>query len=402
MPRHVHTVAVQHVAPPAELTQNDVDVHVDADTDSRRMAQALKLAQHAIGSSDPNPRVGCVVADATGMLLAEGWTQAAGGHHAEAMALRQAQAAGRSVVGATAWVTLEPCAHFGRTPPCCDALIAAGIARVVVAMGDPNPRVGGQGLARLRAAGVQVDVLNGALADQAAALNIGFLSRMIRGRPWVRMKLAASMDGRTALPDGQSQWITSPEARADGHVWRKRAGAILTGIGTVLADDPRLDVRLEPTTLQPLKVILDSRLRLPASARLLASPGSALVVTGGSADRRNSAVLENMGVELVSMPDAAGRVDLHRLMAELAARQINEVHVEAGATLNGELLAAGLVDELLIYLAPVLLGAGPGLAALPALNRLDAAVRYRMAHTAQVGPDLRVVLRTAGALDWLR
>lgn len=347
------------------------------------MARALQLAEQAIALSEPNPRVGCVIVAADGRLLGEGHTQAAGQAHAEVMALRDAAARGATVAGATAYVTLEPCAHHGRTPPCCDALIAAGMARVVVALGDPNPLVGGQGLARLRAAGIAVET--GVLADAAAQLNIGFLTRMRSGRPWVRLKWAASLDARTALADGRSQWITGPDARLDGQRWRRRAGAVLTGIGTALADDPRLDVRDIATARQPLRVVLDRQGRLPARARLLQPPGELLQIHGPDAS-------PVAALHWQAPLGRDGQLDLPAVLDELGRRGINELHVEAGSRLNGALLAAGLVDELLIYLAPKLLGPGRGVADLPALAALDAAQRWSWLDSQTVGADLRLRL----------
>ncbi len=347
------------------------------------MARALQLAEQAIGLSDPNPRVGCVITSAAGEMLGEGHTQAAGQAHAEVMALRDAQFRGNAVAGATAYVTLEPCAHHGRTPPCCDALIAAGLTRIVVAVGDPNPLVGGQGIARLRAAGLQVDT--GLLADAAEQLNIGFLKRMRCGLPWVRLKWAASLDARTALPDGRSRWITSPAARLDGQHWRRRAGAVLTGIGTALADDPRLDVRDIATARQPLRVLLDRQGRLPPSARLLQAPGELLQIVGPGAQ-----AVSPLNWQAPLADD--GRLDLQAVLAELGRRGINELHVEAGAQLNGALLAAGRVDELLIYLAPKLLGPGRGVAELPLLPEVDAAAAWRWLEPQAVGGDLRLRL----------
>lgn len=337
---------------------------------SAALHRALALATEAIGLSDPNPRVGCVILGADGTELGAGHTQPAGQAHAEVMALRDAAARGQDVRGATAIVTLEPCSHHGRTPPCCDALIAAGIGRVVVAIEDPNPQVAGQGLARLRAAGIAVELADEAVADAARELNIGFFSRMQRGRPFVRLKSAISLDGRTALPDGRSQWITGEAARADGHAWRKRAGAVLTGIGTVLADDPRLDVRLVPTARQPLRVVLDPQGRLPASARILQPPGEARVI-------------------------GPGRADLSALLSELGTQGINELHVEAGPVLSGAFIDADLVDELLIYQAPMLIGEGRPLAALRPLAGLGDAGRWRLVEALPVGPDLRLRLRPA-------
>lgn len=335
---------------------------------STALREALALAQQAIGLSDPNPRVGCVLLSPDGQTLGAGHTQAAGQAHAEIMALRDAVARGHDVRGATAVVTLEPCAHHGRTPPCCEALIAAGIAHVVAALEDPNPQVAGRGLERLRAAGVTVELAPPALADAAREINIGFLSRMQRGRPFVRLKSAISLDGRTALPDGRSQWITSDAARADGHAWRKRAGALLTGVGTVLADDPRLDVRLVPVARQPLRLVLDPRGRTPATAKILQPPGEARIL-------------------------GPGRADLPALLAALGQEGINELHVEAGPTLSGAFLDAGLVDELLLYQAPMLMGEGRPLAELAPLADLAQARRWRLVEATPVGPDLRLRLR---------
>ena len=372
-----------------------------SEQDSARLREALELAHSAIGVSDPNPRVGCVIARADGSTLGVGATQEAGGPHAEVMALRQAEAAGLEVRGATAWVTLEPCAHHGRTPPCCDALISAGIGRVVVAVGDPFSQVSGAGIARLRAAGVQVDMATGELADAAREINIGFFSRILRQRPWVRLKIAASLDGRTALPDGRSQWITGPEARADGHAWRRRAGAVLTGLGTVVADDPRLDVRLVPTGRQPLRVVVDSNLRMPTDAKLLDPPGAVLVATTAD-DPVRRAELQARGAEVLQLSATAGRVDLGCLLAELAQRGINELHVEAGPRLNAALLKTGWVDELVIYLAPMLLGSGAEMAALGQLDQISDATRYEFREVVRVGDDIRLRARPAGSGEFLR
>lgn len=356
--------------------------------DHRHMQRALQMAEAAIGLTEPNPRVGCVIVGPG--WTAEGHTQAAGQAHAEVMALRDAQSRGLDVAGATAYVTLEPCAHHGRTPPCCDALIAARLGRVVVALGDPNPQVAGEGLRRLRAAGIRVD--EGLGADESAALNVGFLSRMQRGLPFVRMKVAASLDGRTALDDGRSQWITGPAARQDGHRFRRRAGAILTGIGTVLADDPRLDVREVATPQQPLRVVVDARAQLPPQARIVAPPGELLLYTldpDAPAARR----LQGQGVQLAAAPGVQGRVDLAAVLRDLAARGVNELHVEAGARLNASLLAADQVDELLLYLAPMFIGPGRPMAALPPLAQLADATRFEFVDSTAVGPDLRLRAR---------
>lgn len=368
------------------------------------LARAATEAEHATGLSDPNPRVGCALADASGQVLGVGHTQQAGGPHAEIVALRAAQAAGQDVRGATAYVTLEPCAHHGRTPPCCDALIAAGVGRVVIALADPNPLVGGQGAARLRAAGVAVEVLplDHPTAVATRELNIGFLSRMVRGLPWVRLKVAASLDGRTALHNGVSQWITSPAARADGHAWRKRASALLTGVGTVLEDDPRLDVRLVPTARQPVRVVVDSRLDMPATARILQPPGEVWVYTAAPADAtaHQRAALAAMGVTVIDCPGPTGKVDLPALLRDLAGREVNELHVEAGHKLNGSFLREGLVDEMLLYLAPKLLGDGAGLAALGPFSSLDGAPEFEFVDTQRVGPDLRLRARPPGRANF--
>jgi diaminohydroxyphosphoribosylaminopyrimidine deaminase/5-amino-6-(5-phosphoribosylamino)uracil reductase len=365
-------------------------------SDLERLQEALALAGGAIGVTEPNPRVGCVVADARGHPVGRGATQQAGGPHAEVMALRQATASGAPLAGGTAWVTLEPCAHHGRTPPCCDALIEAGLARVVVGIGDPFPQVAGAGIARLRAAGIIVDVAEGAIARACRELNIGFFSRVRRGRPWLRMKVAASLDGRTALHNGRSQWITGPEARADGHAWRRRASAVLTGVGTVLEDNPRLDVRLVATERQPLRVVVDSRLETPPGARLLGLPGAVLIY-GAVDDAPRQAALAAAGAEVTLQPGPGGKVDLTAMLADLARRCVNELHVEAGHRLNASLLRAGLVDELLVYMAPTLLGDARGMADLPALESLDEASRWRFTDVQRIGDDLRLMARTADA-----
>ncbi len=358
-------------------------------TERRWMDEALALARGAIGLSEPNPRVGCVIVAANGTrVLGRGHTQARGDAHAEVMALRDAAAHGADVRGATAYVTLEPCSHHGRTGPCCDALAAAGLARVVAAAQDPNPLVAGQGLARLRAAGIEVAVGPG--EAQTRDLNVGFFSRMERGRPWVRMKVAASLDGVTALQNGASQWITSAAARADGHAWRARAGAVLTGIGTVLEDDPRLDVRLVPSHRQPDLVVVDSRLELPLDAALFTPPGRRVLVAFAQRDAGREAALAQRGAVLVHLAGAHGKVDLEALLRELARREVNELHVEAGHKLNGSLLREALVDELLVYLAPTLLGAGRPMAAFGPLAELAQGLPFAFAEAAPVGPDLRI------------
>ena len=359
-------------------------------------ARAAGLAKLSVGTSEPNPRVGCVLLARDGGNLGEGHTQQAGGPHAEVMALLAAREAGHDVRGAIAYVTLEPCSHHGRTPPCCDALIEAGIAKVVVAIEDPNPLVAGQGIARMRAAGIEVEVVGGEWGAASRELNIGFFSRMIRGRPWVRMKIAASLDGRTALEGGASQWITGEAARADGHAWRKRAGAVLTGIGTVREDDPRLDVRLAPTDKQPLRVVVDSRLDIAPKARVLQPPGQALVYSA-CVDAARIASLTAPHVEVARLPaNAQGKTDLAAMLADLARREVNELHVEAGEKLNGSLLREGLVDELLVYVAPRLFGAGRGMAAIGPLASLAESLDFEFVDVERVGADLRLRLRPPG------
>lgn len=347
----------------------------------------------ALWRSNPNPRVGCVLTNASGELIGQGHTQQAGGPHAEIMALRDAAARGHDVRGATAWVTLEPCSHQGRTGPCCDALVSAGIARVVASIADPNPQVSGQGFQRLRAAGVQVEVGPG--AAESRELNIGFFSRMVRKTPWVRMKVAASLDGTTALANGNSQWITSAEARADGHAWRARACAVLTGVGTVLEDDPLLDVRLVDTPRQPHLVVVDSRLETPADARLF-GPGRKLFFYCATPDTARQAALEARGATVIALPGADGKVDLAAMLRDLAQREVNELHVEAGHKLNGSLIRAGLADEFLVYLAPKLLGAGHGLSNLGPFSTLSEAIGLDFRSIEKIGPDLRILARIPG------
>jgi diaminohydroxyphosphoribosylaminopyrimidine deaminase/5-amino-6-(5-phosphoribosylamino)uracil reductase len=364
--------------------------------DRIRLLEALALAHGAIGVSDPNPRVGCIIGHADGRVLARGATQAAGSAHAEAAAIAAARDAGVDLRGSTAWVTLEPCAHHGRTPPCADALTAAGIARVVVGIGDPFALVDGRGIARLRAAGIEVELAGADIAAACRELNIGFHHRIATGRPWVRMKIAATLDGRTALADGRSQWITSAPARTDGHAWRRRAQALLTGIGTVLEDDPRLDVRLVPTMLQPLRVVVDSGWQTPPAARLLAPPGVALVIGARDDDaeaRARRQALEAAGAQTLHISSDGVKTDLARIVAMLGERGVNELHVEAGHKLNASLLRAGLVDELLVYQAPSLLGDGREMAALGRLPALDAALRWQYHAVDRIGPDLRLQLR---------
>jgi diaminohydroxyphosphoribosylaminopyrimidine deaminase/5-amino-6-(5-phosphoribosylamino)uracil reductase len=351
--------------------------------DHALMARAVALAARGRDTATPNPSVGCVIAKA-GRVIGEGWHAKAGEAHAEAMALA---ACSQSPEGATAYVTLEPCSHHGRTPPCADALAAARVGRVVAALEDPNPQVSGRGLARLREAGVRVET--GLLADAARQVHRGFLARMSRGRPWVRLKSAASLDGRIALANGESRWITGEAARRDVHALRARSCALLTGIGTVLRDDPELTVRHVPCSRQPRRVVVDSRLDLPPSARILS--GEPPLVVTVSEDRARRAALEALGAEVVVVPADGAKTDLVAVARLLADRGFNDVMVETGAKLGGSLLRAGVVDEIVLYLAPLLMGdAAQGLFALPAFERLGEALRPRIVDVRAVGPDLRV------------
>ncbi|WP_312510713.1 bifunctional diaminohydroxyphosphoribosylaminopyrimidine deaminase/5-amino-6-(5-phosphoribosylamino)uracil reductase RibD [Massilia sp.] len=352
------------------------------------MTLALEWAARGMYITAPNPRVGCVIVK-DGVVIGAGHTQPAGQAHAEIQALRDALERGNDVRGATAYVTLEPCSHYGRTPPCSNALIEAGLGRVVAAMGDPNPLVAGRGMAQLEAAGIAVS--SGLLADAAHELNIGFLSRMRRGLPWVRLKVAASLDGATALENGESQWITGPAARADGHAWRARTQVILTGIGTVKADNPQLTVRGIDTPLPPRRVIVDSRLDIDLDARILQGEPCWIVAAG--AHEEKAAALRAAGHEVLYLPNAHGKVDLPALMRELGRREINEVHVEAGAKLNASLVREGCVDELLVYLAPSLIGPGQGMFDLPPLAQLAERRQLRFHDVARVGDDLRILAR---------
>jgi diaminohydroxyphosphoribosylaminopyrimidine deaminase/5-amino-6-(5-phosphoribosylamino)uracil reductase len=353
------------------------------------MARALRLGARGLDTTTPNPRVGCVLVKG-GRVVGEGWHVRAGEPHAEVLALR---AAGAEAAGATAYVSLEPCAHHGRTPPCADALVAARVGRVVAAMPDPNPRVSGAGLQRLREAGIPAEA--GLLAGEATELNIGFVSRMTRGRPWVRVKIAASLDGKTALASGASQWITGPDARRDGHRWRARSCVVMTGIGTLRDDDPRLTVRDVPCERQPRRVVVDSRLRIRTDARILEGGGAVVVTATSDAHRRRA--IEATGAEVWEVPDANGKVDLRKLVHRLGEAEANEVLVEAGINLHSALVAAGMVDELLLYLAPHMLGdEGRGMFALPGLGTLEDRLRLDIREVRRFGPDLRLLARLAG------
>lgn len=355
--------------------------------DYRHMAHALLLARRGLYGTDPNPRVGCVLIR-DGKIVGEGWHERAGAPHAEINALT---AAGEYACGATAYVTLEPCCHYGRTPPCTAALINARIARVVAAMSDPNPQVAGKGLAILRDAGIRIAC--GVLEAEARLLNPGFIQRMREGRPFVRLKLAMSLDGRTALASGDSQWLTSEAARRDVQRLRARSSAILTGIGTLLADDPSLNVRLPEAPRQPLRVILDTALQTPPTAKTLHLPGSVLIFTAVSEANRH-APLQAVGANIVTIPRTTGGLNLHAVMAELARREGNEIHAECGPTLAGALLQAGLLDELVIYLAPLLLGdRARSLFQLPELTRMQDRWEWELTDTRIVGRDWRLTLR---------
>lgn len=357
---------------------------MSASADARFMARAIELARRGLYTTDPNPRVGCVLVKGE-RVVGEGWHVRAGEAHAEIAALAQA---GASASGATAYVTLEPCCHHGRTPPCTTALIEAGVENVVAAMRDPNPRVAGRGFAALESG--RVTVRSGVLRAEAEKLNPGFIQRLKRGRPFVRLKIAASLDGRTALASGESKWITGEAARADVQRWRARSSAIVTGIGTVLADDPRLDVRVFDIGRQPLRVVLDSRLRTPPTARMLSLPGDSLIVTADAVPP--TAALQRAGAEVLCLPGADGRVDIAALLQQLAAREMNEVLVEAGAGVCGAFLAAGIADELLLYYAPHILGdSARGMFGFPVLKQMHDRISLKITDQRMVGTDLRII-----------
>ncbi len=361
------------------------------------MRLCLVQAAMARPLCSPNPAVGAIIVGPDGETAGVGHTQHRGGPHAEIMALRDAETRGRSVKGATIYVSLEPCSHHGHTGPCAEALIRAGIAKVVASSLDPNPLVSGNGFAQLRDAGIEVVV--GAGASETRELNIGFFSRMIRKRPWVRMKIAASTDGKTALENGTSQWITSEAARKDGHAWRARSTAILTGIGTILKDDPRLDVRLANPTLQPQLVVVDSHLSTPLNARIFHAQRKVLIYTAEGNDEKKMA-LEKNGAVVVRLPihrdGLRTQVDLTAMLTDLARREINELHVESGPKLNGSLIQGNLVDEFLFYLAPKLLGSGLPMATMGPFNKLSQAIEFEFLSSELIGPDLRLLARIPG------
>jgi diaminohydroxyphosphoribosylaminopyrimidine deaminase/5-amino-6-(5-phosphoribosylamino)uracil reductase len=356
---------------------------MSATRDAFYMARAINLAKRGRYTTDPNPRVGCVLVrdDA---VIGEGWHVKAGQGHAEVEALKNLPDA----KGATAYVTLEPCSHQGRTPPCSDALIKAGVSKVVTAMQDPNPKVSGRGLEKLKAAGIEV--ICGVLQEDAQALNRGFIKRMTDNRPFVRSKLAMSLDGRTAMASGESKWITSDEARADVQRLRAESSAILTGINTVLADDPALNARVDEDVLQPVRVVLDTHLNMPITAQMAKLPGRSLILTGVQ-DEQKQRALEQAGFEVYVLPCKNGRLDLHAVMHFLAGQQINELLIEAGPVLNGALLAEGLIDEYVIYMAPCILGdQGRGLFNLPGLERMKDKKQLKLRDTRQIGQDLKL------------
>ena len=363
--------------------------------DHQFMSEALAEAQKALYLSSPNPRVGCIIVKA-GQVIGRGFTQKVGAAHAEVQALADAKSRGKDSAGSTVYVTLEPCNHTGRTPPCVDALIAAKPAKVIAAMSDPNPLVAGQGLERLRTAGIEVHC--GLLEADAQVINRGFISRMTRGLPWVRMKIAASLDGKTALPDGRSQWITGPLARADGHHWRAQACAIVTGVGTVKEDDPSLNVREVETERQPWRIIIDSKLETPLSAKILNhSDQSGVMIICADLDapgnRDKARVFETLGIEVIAMANSFGKVDLPKLFSYLAKeREMNEIHIESGFKLNGSMLRENCVDELLLYYAPFFMGEGIGMANLSALSTLDMPKDWRVIDQTLFGSDLRLRL----------
>lgn len=361
------------------------------------MSLALQLASEGRNLPPPNPSVGCVIVSSSGVLLGQGATERAGGHHAEIVALQDAHARGNSVVGATVFVTLEPCSHTGRTGPCCDAIIGSGIKKVVASIADPNPLVAGRGFQRLKEAGIDVEIGQG--AEQSKEINIGFFSRMIRKKPWVRLKVATSIDGKTALENGQSKWITSEDARKDGQKWRARACAILTGIGTIRADDPLLNVRIAGSTRQPTLIIVDSKLATPLDARLFEVDRNILIYTATS-DTQKIKNLGNRGAQVIYLPeqkqDTNIKVDLIALSQDLVHHQINELHVEAGQHLNGALITAGLVDEYILYVAPKIIGNGRNFANFGPIDSLNSSIPLDFISMEKLGTDIRLIARKQG------
>ena len=363
--------------------------------DHQMMSEALDQAQNALYLSNPNPRVGCIITKDR-KVIGRGFTQAVGKAHAEIQALADAKAQGHDVTGSTVYVTLEPCSHTGKTPPCADALLAAKPAKVIVAMSDPNPLVAGKGIEKLRSAGIEVEC--GLLESEAQALNRGFISRMTRGLPWVRMKIAASLDGKTALPDGRSQWITGPLARADGHHWRAQACAIVTGVGTVKEDNPSLNVRDVQTLRQPWRIIIDSKLETPPASKILDKVDqSGVIIVCASLDaadlQQKAKAFTDRGIEVIAMANPSGKVDLPKLFSYLAKeREMNEIHIESGFKLNGSLIRENCVDELLLYYAPFFMGEGIGMANISPLNSLAEKEDWKIIDQSLFGPDLRLRL----------
>lgn len=355
--------------------------------DYEYMSHALRLAEKGLFTTSPNPRVGCVIVNG-GKVVGTGWHERVGEPHAEIYALQEA---GDLARGATVYVTLEPCSHHGRTPPCVDALIRAGVCKVVMAMDDPNPHVNGQGRERLQKAGIEIQT--GLLADEAKQLNIGFVSRMRHGRPWVRTKIATSLDGRTALKNGKSQWITSESARQDGHKWRARSCAILTGISSVRKDDPQLTVRYIETSRQPIRIVVDSNLEIPLQAKLLQNADTTWIYTVQT-NKEKIHRLEDIGAHIVVLPDSVGKVDLKAMMVKLAEAGINELLVEAGPVLNGALVTAGLVDEIVFYFAPSLLGnSAQAMVAMPEITDLSEKYDLQMTDIRKIGIDIRLMAK---------
>lgn len=366
--------------------------------DSYYMARALRLAERGLYTTEPNPRVGCVLVK-DGQIIGEGWHKKAGELHAERNALA---VAGDAAEGCTAYVTLEPCSHYGRTPPCSLGLIEAKVSRVVAAMQDPNPLVAGKGIKMLEEAGIQVDV--GLMEQQATAINPGFIKRMSTGMPYVRCKLAMSMDGRTAMANGESKWITGPEARADVQRMRARSSVVLTGIGTVLADDPSMNVRAELDTFpgtesedyrrQPIRAVLDSQLHMPLDAQMLSLPGQTWVLTAENIAKHKVARLEQVGAKVLQVvSDDQNHLNLQQVMKMLATEGCNEIMIEAGATLAGAALQAGLVDELVVYQASHLMGdEARGLVNLPGLKHMSQRIQMKFSDVRMVGDDIRITL----------
>ncbi len=361
--------------------------------DLQYMQQALDQALKALYITSPNPRVGCVIVSPSGMIIGEGHTQIAGGPHAEIVALENTRKRGFDTKGSTVYVTLEPCSHTGRTPPCTNALIAAGVKRVVASLEDPNPLVCGKGFAALRDADIEVEV--GLLSDEAIQINAGFIKRMTESRPFVRLKVACSVDGATALLNGKSQWITGDLARADGHAWRARSCAVLTGIGTLLSDNPTLNVRGIGTPRQPKAVVIDAKLDTPLGAAIFSEPSREVLIYCAQAQREKKEALTQRGATVIEIPSSAQRerVDLKEMLKDLAQRQINELHIEAGAGLNASFIKGGLVDEYIIYQAPIVVGPSKGWAQLSALENLEDCSHLRFIETKFIGEDLFIRAR---------